>query len=122
MKFSDAIKLKNGEIIRNCFWDKMIVYKIEYMINFEVNKENCYIEAIDSRMNKVWLCSDDVYPDNEEQISDQEKCFIKWAKANKTYVTDNLDSLHIIRFCFLNGFNDGYEYKKEYTFKEMMEK
>lgn len=68
------------------------------------------------------MCIESSEPDNEEEISDQEKHFIKWAKTNRDYVTDNLDSLHIIRFCFLNGFNDGYEYNKEYTFKEMMEK
>lgn len=71
MNFSQAIELKNGQIVRNCFWDKMIVYKIEYTINFDYNKENCYIEAIDSRMNKTWLCNEDVYRQRSGAATDE---------------------------------------------------
>lgn len=120
MDFEKAIVLKTGQIVKNCFGEKFVVYKVDYSINFDNKQKQCYVQTIDSRTNKTWLSYNDIYLDNDD-ICDEEKYFLNWIKDNEEYVRENYDYLDILRFCFLQGFSKGYDYNK-CTFKEMMEK
>lgn len=111
MDFNCAVKLKTGDIIKNCFGDKLIVYKIDYNMNFSNNQKNCYIQVIDSKIHKRWVSYEDVYLQNVEE-SDQEAAFITWANVNKDYVMEHYDYLDIIRKAFKDGFSVGFEHSK----------
>lgn len=123
MNFEDAIKLKTGSTVYDCFGNKLLVYKVDF--NFTFNNGNdtkqCYIYAIDKQLDKVKLSYDNVFLD-QELLSDEEKIFVNWISENAQFVNKNKDILHIIHFCFLQGFSEGFKYKKTYTLKELMEK
>jgi hypothetical protein len=123
MNFEEAIKLKTGSKVYDCFGNKLLVYKVDFNLSFVDGKEQkkCFIHTIDSKLDKVKLSHENVFFD-QEFLSDEEKIFVDWISNNKDFVNKNQDVLHIISHCFLQGFAEGYKYKKKQTLQELMDK
>jgi hypothetical protein len=123
MNFEEAIKLKTGSKVYDCFGNKLLVYKVDFNLSFADDKEQkkCFIHTIDSKLDKVKLSHENVFFD-QEFLSDEEKIFVDWISNNKDFVNKNQDILHIINYCFLQGFAEGYKYKKKQTLQELMDK
>lgn len=123
MNFEEAIKLKTGSRVYDSFGNKLLVCKIDFNFIFNNGKEvkNCFIYAVDKKLDKVKLSYENVFLD-EDFLSDEEKIFVKWVSENKEFINKNQDILHIISHCFLQGFAEGHKYKKINTLQELMEK
>jgi len=59
---------------------------------------------------------------NEEQLSDEERNYNKWVSENLFYINQHKQSLSVMKKIYLDGFAAGWQFKKEYTAKEWLEK
>lgn len=124
MKFEDAIKLKTGNTVFDCFGNKLLVCGIKFNVTFNEKKEEsqkCMIDVITAKLNKVTYSYEDLFLD-QEFLSDEEKILVQWISENKDFVNKNFDYIHIISHCFLQGFSKGYHYKKMHSIEELMQK
>jgi hypothetical protein len=123
MNFEEAIKLKTGSKVYDCFGNKLLVYAVDFNLSFVDGKEKktCFINTIDSKLDKVKLSHENVFVD-QEFLSDEEKIFVDWISNNKDFINRNQDVLHVINYAFMQGFAEGYKYKKLHTIQELMEK
>jgi len=122
MNFEEAIKLKTGSSVFDCFGNKLLICNVSYRLRFNKEPKNeCVVTVIDSKLNKKYYSHEEVFFD-QEFLSDEEKVFVEWISNNKEFVTKNQDIMHIISHCFLQGFAEGYKYKKQYNIQEMMQK
>lgn len=122
MEFEEAIKLKTGMPVFDKSGNKLIVVNTNFKIFFDSTQENtCSIEVVDSKLNKLKYDYKDILLASDF-LSDEEKILVEWIGKNKDFVNKNKDILHIISYCFLQGFANGYEYKKRYTLEELIQK
>jgi hypothetical protein len=59
---------------------------------------------------------------NEEKLSDEEKSYNKWVSENLFYINQYKQSLNVMKKIYLDGFAAGWQFKKEYTATEWLEK
>ena len=59
---------------------------------------------------------------NAEQLSDEEKNYNQWVSENLFYINQHKQSLNVMKKIYLDGFAAGWQFKKEYTAREWLEK
>jgi hypothetical protein len=114
-----AENLKIGDTIVNCFMEKLVISNL-----IKVDSDNIsdlIIYSVDTQLNTHKYSYQDVYLVDLYGESDEEKSWINWAKDNKDFLT-TFDHITVVKTIYIQGFANGYEYKKQYTLEEMMQK
>jgi hypothetical protein len=110
-----AQNIKLGDTVYNCFMDTLIVTSI-------YNNANVIIfSTIDTRLNRESYDSNDVYLADLDGESDDEKSWINWAKENRDFF-NIFDHIETMKEIYKIGFCNGFEYKKQTSFEEQMQK
>lgn len=111
-----------GDVVYNCFMDPL---KVKEKILFSADTYPSYrhMEIIVTDSNNAihkYLC-EDLYLSDLEDEDDAEKSWINWAKNNKDFF-DTFDHINTIKEIYKTAFYNGFEYKKQLTHEEIMQK
>ena len=55
-------------------------------------------------------------------ISDEEQSYLDWIALNKNFVSQNKESIHVMKKLYLAGFAAGYIYKGQNQAQEQLQK
>lgn len=116
MRIDIARSIKAGDIVYNCFMDELVVTSI-----FEKSSNQIVLGTIDTRLNRASYDSNDLYISNLEDESDDEKAWVNWAKDNRDFLNE-FDHIETMKEIYKVAFCHGFEYKRQVTFEEMMQK
>lgn len=117
MRMDLAENIKIGDKICNCFMDTLIVTSIFK----DKPSKKLIFSTIDSRLNRAGYSYLDVYLQDLEGESDDEKSWIDCVSKNKGFLSD-VDDIDTCKKFYKIGFCKGFEYKKQITFEENMQK
>ena len=115
MRLDLAMGLKVGDKIVNVFMDELVISQIEH--NYDP-KPPVFI-ALDTRLQKHYLWFDEIYHPDLEDICDEEKSFILWAKDNKQLIGENS---RLAKEIYMQGYAMGFNSKLQYSYEEQMQK
>lgn len=116
MRLDQAMRLNVGDKVVDCFMDELIISEIEYIYN--PPKPPVFI-ALDTRLQKHYLLFDEIYHPDLEDICDEEKSFVMWAKDNREFIGENS---RLLKTVYMQGFANGCEYKRHLKYMEAMQK
>lgn len=117
MKIHNAAGIQPGDMVYNCFMEQFKVvektvlipdHNIKFIVRDEYNNTHSY-------------SCDDLYLKDLEDEDDAEKAWINWAKDNKDFF-NIFDHIEASKEMYKIGFAHGFEYKKNNTYKELMQK
>jgi hypothetical protein len=116
MRLDLAMALKPGDKVVNVFMDELVISSIDYSIS--PSKPPVFI-ALDTRLQKHYLWFDEIYHPDLEDICDEEKSFILWAKEWKQFIGENS---RLLKTVYMQGFAMGFEHKRKISHEEAMQK
>jgi hypothetical protein len=118
MIFEQAQQIKMGQKLYNSFLDEVVVTSI-----FSPSDTGNIIlfGTVDTRLHKESYSFEDLYYDLEE-ICDEERSFINWAKENREFILDHEESFKAMKKAYICGFGNGFAYKKTCLYEEQMQK
>ena len=115
MRLDIAQTINPGDTVYNCFMEPL---KVTGKIKFYSSSDKLdRIEFIigDSRYNYT-----DLYLKDMDDESDEETSWVYWASLNKDIlINENID---LIRKAYIAAFANGYSYKRNIRYQEMMQK
>lgn len=115
MRLDLAMKLKAGDKILNVFMDELVISKIDHSYD---PKPPVFI-ALDTRLQKHYLWFDEIYHPDLEDICDEEKSFILWAKDNRSFIGENS---RLLKTVYMQGYAMGFHIRQQYSYEEQMQK
>jgi hypothetical protein len=115
MRHDLASGVKLGDTIYNCFMDTLVVTSIY------VNDNTIVFSTIDTRLNRASYDSNDVYLSDLEGETDDEKSWVNWSKENRDFF-EEFDHIETMKEIYKIGFCNGFEYKRQIAFEEIMQK
>lgn len=122
MRLDLAMNVKIGDILYNCFMDKVVISKI----HIEYKPESIYIDsiiftAVNSQMVAEKYDYRDIYLLDFDGEDDAEKSWIDWSKDNRDFFRSN-DDMPTIKEIFKIGYGRGFDYRRLISYEEMMQK
>lgn len=117
MRIDLADTVKIGDIVYNCFMDELVITSINKYIEFR----KIFFYTIDTRLHKASYDSNDLYLKDFDGECDEEKSWVSWAKDNRDFLL-TFDHIETAKKIYKIGFSNGFEYKRQYSFEEMMQK
>lgn len=118
MRIDVADTVKIGDILYNCFMDKLVVTSIKKDLK---NSHSIVFGTVDTRLYSTSYDSNDVYLEDLSEESDDEKSWIEWAKNNRDFF-DEFDHIETMKEIYKTAFCNGFEHKRKISFVEMMQK
>lgn len=120
MRLDIAQNINIGDRVYNTFKDELVVTGKTEVFNQYGRLDNIKFTVTDR--NSITLEYDyiDLYLNGLEDESDEEKSWVDWA-ANNRGLLEDLD-LNIIRHVYVTAFSNGYVYKRNIKYQEMMQK
>jgi len=119
MRLDQALELKNGEKLIDCFSDVMIVLSISDVT------EHGVVTVLDTIMNKRDYNYTDLYLPDLYEETDDEVYWIKWATKNRQLVLDNIKrgfQYSDMKSIYQIGFVDGFTYNRKIKAEEQLQK
>jgi len=117
MRLDLANEIQIGDTVYNCFMSKLIVDSI--------HKDNAGVgnfhRIVFRTAEGVEYDSQDVYLQDLYGESDDEKSWVSWAKENQDFF-ETFDHIATMKEVYKVAFCNGFEYKRQITFEEMMQK
>ena len=110
-----AQNIKVGDVVINCFGQKLVVN------NIFVSANDFIISAVDTGLNTHEYSYEDIYLEDLYGESDEEKSWINWAMKNKDFLME-FDHITATKAVYQQGFDEGFKYKQKYSYEEMMQK
>ena len=101
MRLDLALGLKVGDKIVNVFMDELVISSIDHSYD---PKPPVFI-ALDTMLQKHYLWFDEIYHPDLEDICDEEKSFILWAKDNRSFIGENS---RLLKTVYMQGFSMGF--------------
>ena len=121
MRLDQALNIKVGDIVYNCFMDELVVTsRFDSISDNGSDIRNIIFSTVDTRLSRSTYQFDDLYHKDLDGESDEEKSFISWAKENRDFFLD--DCFTLMKECYKQGFAMGFAHKRKITFEEMMQK
>jgi hypothetical protein len=118
MRLEQAQQIKVGQKLHNALLDEVVVTSI-YSPSDDGNV--IVFGTINTRLHKEGYSFEDLYYDLEE-ICDEERSFISWAKENREFVLENEDSFKLMKKAYMSGFGNGFAYRQKLSYEEQMQK
>lgn len=117
-----ALGVKVGDTLYNCFMEPLTVHE-KTVYTADTHPRHDYIKFVvkDIRNNVHNYACEDLYLGDLEDEDDAEKAWINWAKDNKDFLI-TFDHIETTKEVFKVGFGRGFDYKRQYTYEEMMQK
>lgn len=115
MRLDLAMALKVGDKILNVFMDDLVISEIDHSYD---PKPPVFI-ALDTRLQKHYLWFDEIYHPDLEDICDEEKSFVLWAKDNRQFIGENS---RLLKTVYMQGFAMGFDHKRRISHEEAMQK
>lgn len=117
-----ALGIKVGDTVYNCFMEPLIVHE-NIVYTADTHPKHDYIKFVvkDVHHNMHNYACEDLYLADLEDEDDAEKAWVNWAKDNKDFF-DTFDHFEVSKEIYKIGFANGFEYKKQLSFEEMMQK
>jgi hypothetical protein len=112
MRLDLAMALKPGDKVINVFMDELVITSVDHSISPSIT-------ALDTRLQKHYLSPDEIYHPDLEDICDEEKSFILWAKDNKQLIGENS---RLSKEIYMQGYAMGFNSKLQYSYEEQMQK
>ena len=124
MRLDLAMGLKIGDTVYNAFMDKLVITSRLDRINDEGTKVcDIVFGTVDTRLHSESYIFDDLYFEDLEGESDEEKSFVNWAKDNRDFFgSDEYMNCNIIKQAYKQGFAMGFNAKLTYSHEEQMQK
>jgi hypothetical protein len=118
MRLEQAQQVKVGQKLHNALLEEVVVTSI-----FSPSDAGDVIlfGTVNTRLHKESYSFEDLYHDLEE-VCDEERSFISWAKENREFLLDNEESFRAIKKAYMAGFGNGFAHKQSYTYEEQMQK
>lgn len=117
MRNDVASSVNIGDLVYNCFMEPLIV--VNKMVYTEYN--NPQFSVKDRHGDISHYSCENLYLSDLEDEDDAEKAWVNWAKNNKDFC-ETFDHIETIREIYRTGFADGFEYRRNVTHKEQMQK
>jgi hypothetical protein len=122
MRIDIASSLKIGDIVYNCFLDRLVITsRYDQFVDNKTN-QSIILSTVDTRLYKETYSSDDLYLPDFQDESDEEIAWINWAKDNRDLLIEDEYSFKILKQCFKQGFSSGFQHKKKISAYEMLQK
>ena len=118
MRLEQAQQVKVGQKLHNALLDEVVVTSI-YSPSDTGNV--IVFGTVSTGLHKEGYSFEDLYYDLEE-ICDEERSFVGWAKENREFILDNEESFKVIKRAYMAGFGNGFANKQSYTYEEQMQK
>jgi hypothetical protein len=118
MRLEQAQQIKVGQKLHNVFLEEVVVTSIYSPSDAG---DVIVFGTVNTRLHKEGYSFEDLYCDLEE-ICDEERSFIGWAKENREFVLENEDSFKVMKKSYMAGFGNGFAHKQSYTYEEQMQK
>lgn len=118
MRIDIADTIKLGDIVYNCFMDKLVVTSIKKDYR---DSHTIVFGTVDTRLYSSSYDSKDVYLEDLSEESDDEKSWIDWAKNNRDFF-DEFDHIETMREVYKIAFCNGFEHKRKYSNQELLQK
>lgn len=118
MRLDYALNLKIGDIVYNCFMDKMVIKSIKYFfedMKHTTNQREFYMT------NDTIYDANHIYLENLDGESDEEKSWVNWAKDNRDFF-ETFDHIDVLKSIYTTGFANGFEFKKTLQSEEQLQK
>ena len=58
----------------------------------------------------------------DEDFSDEEKSYHEWVTKNLSFISQNKQSINVMKKLYMEGFAAGWQYRKEFQAKEWLQK
>jgi hypothetical protein len=58
----------------------------------------------------------------DDEFSDEEKSYHEWVSKNLSFISQNKQSVNVMKKLYLEGFAAGWQYRKEYDAREWLQK
>lgn len=58
----------------------------------------------------------------EQDFGDEEKSYYEWVTKNLSFISQNKQSVNVMKKLYLEGFVAGWQYRKEHDAKEWLQK
>jgi len=118
MRIDLANNLRVGDVVYNCFMDKLTIISLH---KDDEDIKNPFFGTISKTLNITSYSYKDLYFEDLYGESDDEKSWVMWAKDNKDFF-DTFDHIETMKEIYKLAFCHGFEYKKKLSYEEMMEK
>lgn len=119
MRLDQALILKKGDKLIDCFSDPLVVISIESLKSQEV------ITVIDTAMNKRDYHYTNLYESDLYEESDDEIHWVYWATKNRQliihYLSKGFDYDHMKQI-YQQGFLDGFSFQRKIRAEEQLQK
>ena len=121
MRSDQAQTLVTGDKVIDSFMTHLTVKSVKSVHNH--NEELLHILVITSDENgkQDTYHHEDIYLPDLDGVCDEEKSWLNWAKENQDFI-EEFDHLPSIRLIYMRGFSDGFQYKRERTAEEYLQK
>lgn len=117
MRFDIAQAVNIGDTLYNCFMEPLVV---QNKTVFAIDRHIKFI-MIDHCNNIHGYSFNDLYLPDLEDEDDAEKAWVNWAKDNKDFLL-TFDHIETTKEIFKIGFGRGFDYRRQCSYKEMMQK
>jgi len=118
MRLDIAEGINAGDMVYNCFREPLKVVGKTKFYNLSGRLDN--IEFLVEESVGLKYSYADLYLEKMTDESDEETSWVYWASSNKDILIDA--DLDLIRQAYIAAFANGYEYKRNIRYQEMMQK
>lgn len=121
MRIDLANDIGVGDVVYNCFMDKLVVSSIQKEVADTGGFHKIVFGTVDTRLHKADYDFEDVYFSDLYGESDDEKSWVEWATNNRDFF-DEFDHIETMKEIYKTAFCNGFEHKRKITYEEMMQK
>jgi hypothetical protein len=122
MRLDIAQGVNIGDTVYNCFMEPLVVKdKIGYSLDTYPNYEYIKFVVADNNNKEHNYLYGDVYLQDLEDEDDAEKSWVNWAKDNKEFF-NIFDHIEASKEIYKIGYGRGFDYKRQISYEEMMQK
>lgn len=124
MRLDLAMGLKIGDTVYNAFMDKLIITsRLDKTTSNSNQISDIVFGTIDTRLHSESYTFDDLYFEDLEDESDEEKSFVNWAKDNRDFFeSDEYINCNLIKQAYKQGFAMGFHARLQRSYEEQMQK
>lgn len=121
MRPDQAKSLVAGDKVIDTFMTHLIVKSVKIVHNHKEELLHILVTTEDQNNKQDTYHHEDIYLPDLDEVSDEEKSWLSWAKDNQDFL-EEFDHLPSVRLIYMRGFAKGFEYKKQLSYEEMMQK
>jgi hypothetical protein len=123
MRIDLACGVNIGDTLYNCFMQPLKVKdRITYSVDTYPSSRDIKFIVSDSNNGHIHEYSHkDLYLADLEGECDEEKSWVNWAKDNKDFF-EAFDHIETMKEIYKIGFGNGFDYKRQITYDEIMQK